>query len=95
MKTSLFSAAVYATNPKALLYRDNGPVGCVNCSEPFYNILSSLYDIQYVGPNEAIKEITEEALKGVSLYIQPGGGGYLDVAWNVMCPSRDALRNFV
>ena len=62
MKTAMLTGAVYAANLKALLYRDDGPVGCGNCSEPFYNILSEQYDVQYVGPNETIKEITEVAL---------------------------------
>jgi len=69
MKAGIFTGTVYAANPKALLYRDDGPVGCGNCSEPFYNILSAQYDVEYVGPNETIKEITEDALLGVSLFI--------------------------
>jgi hypothetical protein len=70
---SMLFGALIATKPKAIIWKDNGPVGCGNCSEPFFDILGSEYDVAYVGPNETIKEITAEALQGISIFIQPGG----------------------
>ena len=60
MIAALLFSTVIAQKPKALIWRDNGPVGCSGCSEPFQNILEATYDIYFVGPNDL--ELTAEEL---------------------------------
>ncbi len=70
---------LFNSKPIALIWKDNGPVGCSNCSEPFYDILSSDYDCYYVGPHHL--NLTAELLATAALYVQPGGADNLEKAW--------------
>lgn len=61
--------------PKAIIYR--GPAACEDCPESLASRLelsSSHFEVKFAGPNEDI-DITAETLRGVQLYVQPGGGG--------------------
>lgn len=64
----------YATEPIAAVYR--GPAGCDDCTEAVANALmrsSYHFKVRIVGPKEAYP-LNAESLKGVALFVQPGGG---------------------
>lgn len=68
-------AVIGETRPKALVYR--GPAAGPGLSEAVAGLLESSpqkFQVQYVGPNEAIN-ISQQSLSDVALYAQPGGPG--------------------
>jgi glutamine amidotransferase-like uncharacterized protein len=79
----------------ALVYR--GPASCEGCSESVGSILAQhpfSLRVVYCGPNEATP-ITAEHLEAATLYVQPGGGNDLALAWSQMRPFADVIRRWV
>ncbi len=80
--------------PRALVYR--GPAACSGCPESVGHLLkTSPYNFQvtYVGPHEKV-DVSEETLKGVTVYAHPGGPD-LDDAWSRTKQYKKAIRDFV
>lgn len=81
--------------PTALIYR--GPAGCQGCSEPVARLLQtapSPLHVVYCGPGESVR-LSAQALSSAVLYVQPGGGDDLDLAWSELRPHADDIRGWV
>ena len=79
----------------ALVYR--GPASCEGCSESVGSILAQApfsFRVVYCGPKEATP-ITAEQLEAATLYVQPGGGNNLTLAWSQMRPYAADIRRWV
>jgi hypothetical protein len=79
---------------RALVYR--GPAALPGCAEAVAALLRRSpwgFDVDYVGPGGS-RELRPEALAGVTLYAQPGGGG-LGPAWRRMRRHAGTIRSFV
>ncbi len=84
--------------PIALVYR--GPIaGCAGCSEAAAALLQSDptwdFDVRYVGPDEDLSVQEGLALPDAILYVQPGGDGDLDEAFDLVSGNAAAIRTFV
>ncbi|MFC4018403.1 BPL-N domain-containing protein [Micromonospora sp. GCM10011542] len=80
--------------PVALVYR--GPATLPGCPEAVRALLKSSqwgFDIRYVGPDEDLP-LSQRALAGAALYIQPGGGS-LKRGYRHLKGHRDEIRQFV
>jgi glutamine amidotransferase-like uncharacterized protein len=79
----------------AFVYR--GPASCEGCSEAVGSILTRppfSFHVVYCGPKEATP-ITAEHLEAATLYVQPGGGNNLALAWSQMRPYAGDIRRWV
>jgi hypothetical protein len=85
-----------AGRPVALVYR--GPASCPGCSEAAAALirLSPLhFTVSYVGPGQKLK-ITAATLRGVALYVQPGGDGSVRQGMTALGPAAAAtIRSYV
>jgi glutamine amidotransferase-like uncharacterized protein len=91
-----FSGPANSVNrPTALVYR--GPAGCEGCSEPVAVLLQtapSPFDVVYCGPDESV-ELSAQTLSSALLYVQPGGGDDLELAWSHMRRHAGDIRAWV
>lgn len=81
--------------PTALVYR--GPAGCQGCSEPVAALLQtapSPFNVVYCGPGEDV-QLSAQTLSSAVLYVQPGGGDDVDLAWSEMRRYADDIRKWV
>jgi glutamine amidotransferase-like uncharacterized protein len=94
-ESSVATPHVAVHHPLALVYF--GPAGCIRCSEAVAAMLESSkwhFDVKYVGPNESL-HLSAALLKTATLYVQPGGNGTLESAYDLMRPDESLIRNFV
>ncbi|EME78709.1 uncharacterized protein MYCFIDRAFT_205145 [Pseudocercospora fijiensis CIRAD86] len=98
VRTAIIAAeSVHGHTFKALVYR--GPAACDGCPEAVAQLLKSTpgmkIDVTYVGPDEEVK-LNAEALEGVDVYVQPGGGDDVDETWKTdMKQYYTEIRHFV
>jgi glutamine amidotransferase-like uncharacterized protein len=67
--------------PVALVYR--GPAACDGCPEAAADMLARQpqhFVIRYIGPRQRLR-FSARALRGVALFVLPGGGNDVDQAW--------------
>ncbi len=79
----------------ALVYR--GAASCEGCSEALGDILSSRpfsFRVVYCGPEEPVS-ISAENLAKATVYVQPGGGNDLRLAWSQMRPFAADITHWV
>jgi glutamine amidotransferase-like uncharacterized protein len=79
----------------ALVYR--GPAGCTGCSEAVAALLQSSawgFDVQYVGPNEALS-IAAATLATATLYAQPGGDPSVNQAYKDLASVAPIIAQYV
>lgn len=79
----------------ALVYR--GPASCEGCSESIGSILAGrpfAFRVAYCGPGQD-RALTAEALARATVYVQPGGGNDLQLAWSQMRPYAATIRRWV
>ncbi|HEX4434751.1 MAG TPA: BPL-N domain-containing protein [Acidimicrobiales bacterium] len=79
----------------ALVYR--GVASCEGCAEGVGSILAGhpfSFDVVYCGPKEAT-ELTAQNLDRATMYVQPGGGNDLRLAWSQMRPYAADIRRWV
>lgn len=84
-----------AGRPLALVYR--GVAGCRGCSGAVRTMLHedpAQYRTAYCGPGQPVP-ITPATLARATLYVQPGGGDDLEVAWRAMRPYAGHLRRWI
>jgi glutamine amidotransferase-like uncharacterized protein len=82
-------------HPLALVYR--GPGGCPSCSEAAAALLRGStwgFDVRYVGPREKLR-LSAATLRPARVYVQPGGDGTLDEAFDALEPYSAAIRDYV
>lgn len=86
--------ATSAKRPLALVYR--GPGGCPSCSEAAALLRSTRWGfrVRYVGPGEELK-LNRESLAPAAVYVQPGGVGTVDQAFDALRAESAAIRSFV
>lgn len=78
----------------ALVYR--GPASLPGCPEAVADLLRRSrwrFAVDFVGPSEP-RDLCPDALAGVALYAQPGGGD-LRPAWRRLRPHAETIRSFV
>jgi hypothetical protein len=83
-----------ADKPKALIWRDDGPVALYITSDAAKEALQG-FEVTFIGPNEAEKALTPELMQQFDLYVQPGGGDDMDACWNVMKANAPIIRDYV
>lgn len=78
--------------PLAVVYK--GPAGCDNCTQAIVDSLTNYFEIVIAGPNENLSIKDALDLHPV-VYLQPGGGDDMDVAWNDVGKYTDVIRKYV
>ena len=76
---SVSSPAPEPTKIVAAVYR--GPAACQGCPEAAASLLeqSGDYGVEFIGPEES-RDVTDDGLAGLALYVQPGGFDDVGVA---------------
>lgn len=88
-------SATRTTRPLALVYR--GPGGCASCSAAAAALLRSTrwgFRVRFVGPEEELT-LNRENLAAAAVYVQPGGVGTVDRAFDSLRSESAAIRSFV
>lgn len=87
------ASAVAAPRKHALVYR--GPASYAESSAAVTEAIAhrGALSVGYVGPAEATP-LTAAALRGATLYVQPGGGEVED-AWPLMAPHASVISSWV
>ena len=80
------------SKPTAVIYR--GPAACSNCPGAVADALSSKYNIVYAGPNETLN-LQAALATNPQVFIQPGGGDDMKVAWADVKPYRQNVIDYV
>jgi len=80
------------SKPTAVIYR--GPAACENCPGAVSDALSSKYNIVFAGPKEELN-LKDALATNPEVFIQPGGGDDLNVAWKDVGQFRQNVRDYV
>lgn len=91
-KTELKQISSDTNLPLAVVY--DGVAGCETCSQPIIDALLGKYRILKAGIKETIS-IKDALAMNPKVYIQPGGGDIMDIAWNDMKNNAESIRNYV
>lgn len=81
-----------AGKPVALVYR--GPASVTSCEDAVAMALADKYSIVFTGPKDK-PPLEALVMPGAAIWVQPGGGDDVDVAWAACSGHKDALRAWV